>query len=192
MGGTIDYAALAKQAGALSSQPAPPSGNVDYVALAKQAGSVGYQPPPAPSLTPEQARSRTLMNMTRAMSGQPMDNPEDQAIAVKAGEEGFKAAAMDAATLTTAGLVGAPSLVSKAGPLVPAGRDALGRFLPWVASQVTAEGPSLVEKSGAMLVNLVKAHPIASTYIATHLADALGIPLPKVVKAITLIPGGAE
>lgn len=38
---TIDYDALAKQAGALNSQP----GNVDYAALAKQAGAVDSQPP---------------------------------------------------------------------------------------------------------------------------------------------------
>jgi hypothetical protein len=35
----VDYAALAKQAGALSSQP------VDYAALAKKAGATDYQPP---------------------------------------------------------------------------------------------------------------------------------------------------
>jgi len=40
---TIDYAALAKQAGALSSQAAPSSGNVDYAALAKQAGATSSQ-----------------------------------------------------------------------------------------------------------------------------------------------------
>lgn len=40
---TVDYEALAKQAGAIYSQPA--DGDVDYAALAKQAGSTGYQPP---------------------------------------------------------------------------------------------------------------------------------------------------
>ena len=50
---TIDYAALAKQAGAISSQPAPSaspasqSGSIDYAALAKQAGAVSSTPPPA-------------------------------------------------------------------------------------------------------------------------------------------------
>lgn len=52
MGGTqtIDYEALAKQAGAISSQPPPPSGTIDYESLAKQAGSIGYQPPAASPL----------------------------------------------------------------------------------------------------------------------------------------------
>jgi hypothetical protein len=39
---TIDYSALAKQAGAISSQPA---GDVDYAALAKQAGAMSSAPP---------------------------------------------------------------------------------------------------------------------------------------------------
>ena len=55
---TIDYAALAKQAGAISSQPPPQAaGNVDYAALAKQAGAIDSQPaPPAQSQTQEQPK----------------------------------------------------------------------------------------------------------------------------------------
>ena len=48
MANGIDYTALAKQAGAVSSQPAPTSGPVDYTALAKQAGAVSSQPAPTP------------------------------------------------------------------------------------------------------------------------------------------------
>ena len=63
---------------------APPSPyQPDYDALAKQAGAV--EPP---SLTSEQARSRTLQNMTSAMSGQPMQNPDDQAEAEKGRQAG--------------------------------------------------------------------------------------------------------
>jgi hypothetical protein len=50
----IDYTALAKQAGAVSSQPAPTASSsapVDYTALAKQAGAVSSQPAPS---TPDQ------------------------------------------------------------------------------------------------------------------------------------------
>jgi hypothetical protein len=46
----IDYAAIAKQAGAISSQPA--GGNVDYAALARQSGATGYQPPATQGQTP--------------------------------------------------------------------------------------------------------------------------------------------
>lgn len=46
MADKVDYAALAKQAGATSSQPAAPaSGGVDYTALAKQAGATNSTPP---------------------------------------------------------------------------------------------------------------------------------------------------
>jgi hypothetical protein len=41
---TVDYAALAKQAGAIQSQPPPQSGSVDYAALAKQSGAISSQP----------------------------------------------------------------------------------------------------------------------------------------------------
>jgi hypothetical protein len=49
----IDYAALAKQAGAIDSQPAPPTSQnsgVDYAALAKQAGATDYQAPQSQSM----------------------------------------------------------------------------------------------------------------------------------------------
>ena len=52
-GQTIDYNALAKQAGAITSQPpaTPAAGEVDYTALAQQAGAVHSTPiPPAPGL----------------------------------------------------------------------------------------------------------------------------------------------
>ena len=61
----IDYVALAKQAGAISSAP-PPSG-VDYAALAKQAGAVNSTP----------ARSQDD-DLTRMM-GQGMPTPDDLA-----------------------------------------------------------------------------------------------------------------
>lgn len=54
-GAQIDYDALAKQAGAISSLP---SGSVDYDALARQAGAISSQPggqrPSAPSAQPQQ------------------------------------------------------------------------------------------------------------------------------------------
>ena len=50
---SIDYEALAKQAGALSSRPAQnqQAGGVDYAAFAKQAGAISSQPPsPQPGM----------------------------------------------------------------------------------------------------------------------------------------------
>lgn len=47
--GTIDYEALAKQNGAISSMPAPKAGGkIDYAALAKQHGAISSQAAPAP------------------------------------------------------------------------------------------------------------------------------------------------
>ena len=49
MANAIDYNALAKQAGAISSAPAPtPSTGVDYAGLARQAGALSSVPPPPP------------------------------------------------------------------------------------------------------------------------------------------------
>jgi hypothetical protein len=82
---------------------APPSPyQPDYDALAKQAGAI--QPPS--SLTPEQAQSRTLMNMTRAMSGQPYDNPEDEA----EGERGRKAGTIQGGIDIAGGFLLGPAL----------------------------------------------------------------------------------
>jgi len=47
----VDYTALARQAGATSSQPPAPGGPVDYAALAKQAGAISSTPPPTRSWT---------------------------------------------------------------------------------------------------------------------------------------------
>ena len=58
---TIDYGALAQQAGAISSQAAPQSGNVDYAALAKQAGATSSQP--AAQAQPD-SMWRSLYNMS--------------------------------------------------------------------------------------------------------------------------------
>jgi hypothetical protein len=74
-----------------------------------------------------------------------------------------------------------PTTITKAGPAVPAGRDAAGRFLPWVASQVTAEGPSLARQgvSGVVagaksVVAWLKANPVKAMAVET-LAHELGV-----------------
>src|SRR5579859_3930156 len=58
-GAQIDYAALAKQAGAIKSQPA---GDVDYAALAKQAGAVGSQAPPYPEGSYQARKGGPILN----------------------------------------------------------------------------------------------------------------------------------
>src|ERR1700719_1478346 len=72
---TIDYAALAKQAGATSSQPAPAAaGNVDYAALAKQAGAVDSQPaapaqPPQPQSFWQKMYDRVSLGKLQKLTG---------------------------------------------------------------------------------------------------------------------------
>jgi hypothetical protein len=62
MGGTqaIDYDALAKQSGAISSSPA----QVDYDALAKQSGAISSTPPPRPTADPNAATISAAPPMT--------------------------------------------------------------------------------------------------------------------------------
>ena len=63
-----------------------------------------------------------------------------------------------------------PTQITKAGPLVPAGRDAAGKMLPWVRSMMTSqEGPSLARQavsgaaSGAKsALTWAKSNPIAA------------------------------
>jgi len=75
-GAQIDYAALAKQAGAINSQPA---GSIDYAALAKQAGAVSSQPATAsmyqrltqPDQTTANPVARFFSNVGGAVIGAP-------------------------------------------------------------------------------------------------------------------------
>jgi len=125
------------------------------------------------------ALDRTLMNMTRAMSGQKMDNPQDQAIAEKAKEEGFKSAAL------TAGLgFGAGALAAPAAGAATVGTGILDAGGSEVMKDIATQGPSLARAGMNLVINAIKAHPIISTYVATHLANELGIPLPKILKAV--------
>lgn len=64
------------------------------------------------------------------------------------------------------------------------GANATPGYLARGASAVS----DVAQKLGGSIVSVIKAHPVISTYVGTHLANALGIPLPKVLKAIALIP----
>lgn len=75
-----------------------------------------------------------------------------------------------------------PSTITKAGPLVPGGRDpATGRMLPWIASKIEAEGPSAARKmaSGAVsgakgVASWLKANPWKAAGIEA-IAHQLGV-----------------
>jgi hypothetical protein len=102
--------------------------------------------------------------------------------------------AQNVVTGATGALTAAPAVVGALAPTV-AGTTAVGTGIldasgAEITKDVTTMGPSLARAGLNMAVNAIKAHPYISTAIATHLANALGIPVPKVLKAITLIPTG--
>ena len=92
----------------------------------------------------------------------------------------------DSALATQSGVLAAqglfsPSTITKAGPLVPGGRAATGRMLPWVRSQVTEEGPSLARKGVSAVVSgtkdvaaWLKANPVKAVAIE-GIAHELGV-----------------
>jgi hypothetical protein len=125
--------------------------------------------------TPEQTLSRTNQNMALAMSGQQAQmNPEDREQFESGRKAGTIAGGVQLATSTGLGALAAPSVVTKAGPLVPAGRDAAGRFLPWAASQVAEEGPTLARQGVTAATDFLTAHPLAAEALK-HTLRGLGI-----------------
>jgi|SRR5689334_18400984 len=106
------------------------------------------------------ALDRTLMNMTRAMSGQRMDNPEDQAQAELGKEAGFKQAAIDAGLTLGGEFLLAPRAVQVLSK-VPAGRDPVtGQMLPWIVKSAAEEGPSLARAGVQAIKTAGEAHPL--------------------------------
>lgn len=96
--------------------------------------------------------------MQQTMGGPPMfvDVPQGQKQAFEeAGQKGYQTGAAIGAGAVTGAALGGAALATPAGA-------ATANFL----------------------INAVKSHPIVSGWVATHLADYLGIPLPKIVKAI--------
>ena len=61
-----------------------------------------------------------------------------------------------------------------------------------ITKDIATQGPSVARAGANLLLNAIKSHPIISTYVGTHLANALGIPLPKVLKALAGIREVAE
>jgi len=125
--------------------------------------------------TPLDTLSRTNQNMALAMSGQSAQmRPDDQAQFDAGRAAGTIAGGVQLATSTGLGALAAPSVTTAAGPLVPAGRDAAGKFLPWIASQVTTEGPSLARQGVSAATDFLSAHPLAAAALKRTL-QGLGV-----------------
>jgi hypothetical protein len=154
-----------------------PAWNPDPATLKPTAAAPTWNPD-ASTLTPvnpsaEYTRGRTSMNMTRAMSGQQMDNPEDQAEAERGREAGFKAAAVTAATTGIGDLLLAPTAAAALSK-VPAGRDPVtGQMLPWIVKETATEGPSLVRAGAQAIKAAGDAHPLVRQVLLSGLT-ALG------------------
>src|SRR5271169_5498335 len=102
--------------------------------------------------------------------------------------------AQNVVTGATGALMAAPAVVGAFAPTA-AGTAAVGTGIldtggSEITRDVTQYGPSLARAGVNLAVNAIRAHPYISSVIATHLANALGVPVPKVLKAITLIPTG--
>lgn len=129
----------------------------------------------APTMQQADTPSARLQNM---FSGKPL--PKTPGSDEEAVREGSGPALEGLSTIGLAGLF-SPTTITKAGPAVPAGRDAAGRFLPWVASEVSAKGPSMARQgvsgvvAGAKSVaEWLKANPVKAMAVET-LAHELGI-----------------
>ena len=110
---------------------------------------------------------------------------------------GPAAAYMKPAQTGTA-LAGMLAAGSTAGLFAPAagtatvGTGILGPEGAEITKDVATQGPSIARAGINAAVSAMKAHPVITSYIAGHLANALGVPLPKIVRAMLLIPGAAE
>lgn len=130
----IDYSALAKQAGAISS--APPQ--VDYSALAKQAGAVSSTPASGPAPKPD---TRSFTDKALEFISKPAEYFTDHTInamdAAKSGQyakaanEGIKAGSLIAAPLLPESIAAAP---------LTAARVVAGGYLANKAGQAVASG----------------------------------------------------
>jgi len=97
---------------------------------------------------------------------QPINPTDQQKFSRDAGRQaGTIAGGVQLATSAGLSALTAPSVTTAAGPLVPAGRGAAGKFLLWVASQVTTEGPSLARQGASAAAQFVADHPLAAKAI---------------------------
>lgn len=124
--------------------------------------------------------SRTLYNMTAAMSGQKLATPEDQAEGEKGRAAGFKAAALTAASSTVGGVLSAPAVgTATVGTGI---LDATGQA---ITREAIKYGPSVATQAARWIAT----NPVATAF-GYHVARRLGIPLPKILDVLQAIGGG--
>lgn len=127
----------------------------------------------------EQERSRTLSNMTAAMSGQPMAHPEDQALAERGKQAGFGAAAATAGSMfapgAAAGVTGLTGVAARTG-LATAGA------IPGVAAG--QEDPSVggVATEAALKYGLPQGIGEGADYLAAKMGPVAQHALARILK----------
>lgn len=158
----------------------------DPMLAAFKARKSGDQKPPAPTLTPEQARGRTLMNMSRALSGQPMDDPQDQAEAERGRKAGTIAGGIQLATGAAGGLFAPGVQVAQetSSILGPEGQPIVKEVLKKTPS-VAAKTASTVVDTAQTIAKWTKENPIKAVAVEA-LAREIGVDpfqlLGKVIK----------
>jgi hypothetical protein len=97
-------------------------------------------------------QSRTLYNMSAAMSGQKLATPEDEAIGQQGKQAGFVSAGVTALTSLGGELLAAPKLIQ-----IAARDPATGQFIRGLASK---EGPTLLAQGVNAVRAAGEAHPL--------------------------------
>ena len=134
----------------------------------------------------EDARSRTFQNMTSAMSGQPMQNPEDQAEAEKGRKAGTIAGGIQLATGAAGGLFAPGVQVAQetSSILGPEGEPVVKEVLKKTPS-VAAKTASTVVDTAQTIAKWTKENPIKAVAVEA-LAREMGVDpfqlLGKVIK----------
>ena len=148
----------------------------------------------AQRLPPAGTQSGTERALQQGLGGPPMfvDVPAGQKESFEqAGQRGYQTgAAIGAGLVAGAGTIG--SLLAPTVTTGTVGTGILGPTGEEVTRDIATQGPSLARAGLNVALNAIKAHPFITGYIATHLANDLGVPLPKILKSLALIREPAE
>jgi hypothetical protein len=212
---TIDYDALAKQAGAINSQPAQQSGNVDYAALAKQAGAVSSQPPKTPAQPETGIWAGVKRNTVGMVAGlyhafaDPATDQEKQDLLTKVQAENARGETVpedlatnpSRATLAYHRLIDAPAdvLSKKAGNEQAAAQDLLSKGQTWKGgnqylSAATDKFLSAIPAAGPWLNSVAQRYESGDKLgAATDVASAVAYGnAPEIVRATKAAPAVAD
>ncbi|HEV2522590.1 MAG TPA: hypothetical protein VGT24_09430 [Candidatus Acidoferrales bacterium] len=198
-GAQIDYAALAQQAGAISSQPAPQSGNVDYASLAKQAGATSSQP--SSTTQPETGIWAGVKRNTVGMVAglyhaftDPATEQEKQDILAKTHGNLSDSMATNPVALAYHRLIDAPGQVlsQKGTDQIAAAKDLLSKGQTWKGSNAYVSGAidkvlSLVPGIGPWLNSVAQRYESGDVSgAATDIAAATAyMNAPEIVKTVS-------